>query len=599
LHPSEIRRRLQNGDAVHFPDIQPNESPSDREARSILASLLLEMLDRPHRTVSQAIILQNAVILGDLPLAYAEFRCHFDVADCIFTGAVDCSFTKFATASIFRGCKFERDAKLRGAEVKGDLDWSTATFTRIDASHLTVGRDLIAKNATFRDDAIFDQMHVSGTAYFQGAQFQGAASFDLTRAEGGLDFGGIDYPPASTVPKTIFVKEARFVGAAVKAYASFIGVEFLDVACFDGMTLDGDARFDGAQFKPARNFSGSEFISFYGIRISGQTIFDCARFGAYVRFDQAHLEADSAFCSAKFLARSRFDNVVFGGSVRFNRLDKDDPLVEFMDSAEFVGASGSDIHFEGTEFGGNLSFRDANFKTVRFQDSENPGKACKFPSHKKWWYTRFSRDPASHPKIDLRGFCYERIFIDRETFFEILRITEPFELQPFRQAEKVLRSMGKDRDADKVYLAQRWRTLRYHLMRPKQHLLRGVGDLLYCALANFGVRPYRLAVYALVLITLSMFQFAKPNAVLPKKESDCTAHMLTAQEALGVSVTYFLPVDVPVGSCWQATRNAAVRVGNKEISFLLWATILRMAGWILVPLGVASLGGLLRRPTAT
>jgi len=136
-------------------------------------------------------------------------------------------------------------------------------------------------------------------------------------------------------------------------------------------------------------------------------------------------------------------------------------------------------------------------------------------------------------------------------------------------------------------------------MRPKQHLLRGVGDLLYCALANFGVRPYRLAVYALVLITLSMFQFAKPNAVLPKKESDCTAHMLTAQEALGVSVTYFLPVDVPVGSCWQATRNAAVRVGNKEISFLLWATILRMAGWILVPLGVASLGGLLRRPTAT
>src|SRR5262249_30419844 len=100
-----------------------------------------------------------------------------------------------------------------------------------------------------------------------------------------------------------------------------------------------------------------------------------------------------------------------------------------------------------------------------------------------------------------------------------------------------------------------------------------------------------------ILIYLSMWQFTKPDAVSPKKDSTCIVHTLSRAESLGVSVTYFLPVDVPVGTCWQATRNPAVIVGGKQISFLLWATLLRLAGWIVVPLGVAALGGLFRRAT--
>ena len=62
-----------------------------------------------------------------------------------------------------------------------------------------------------------------------------------------------------------------------------------------------------------------------------------------------------------------------------------------------------------------------------------------------------------------------------------------------------------------------------------------------------------------------------------------------------MSVTYFLPVDVPVGACWEPTRDPAVHIGGTQISFLLWATLLRLAGWIVIPLGVAALGGMLRR----
>src|SRR5262249_43797784 len=140
--------------------------------------------------------------------------------------------------------------------------------------------------------------------------------------------------------------------------------------------------------------------------------FDRAHFGAYVRFDQARLDADSMFCSARFLKRARFENVVFGGPVRFKRReDKESPVV-FMDSAEFVGTSAPDIHFEETEFRGALSFRDAYFRTVRFQDAENPAHVCVFPPHKAGWWKFW--DHSTYPRIDFRGFVYDRVLINRE-----------------------------------------------------------------------------------------------------------------------------------------------------------------------------------------
>jgi hypothetical protein len=400
-----------------------------------------------------------------------------------------------------------------------------------------------------------------------------------------MDFGGEE--PTRGAPKTSFRGFARFIGASVKAYLSFIAVEFEDIAWFDGMTVDGDARFDDVRFLPKKQVKASDFVSFYGIHISGQTVFDGARFGVYVRFDQARLDADSSFCSTQFMKRARFDNAVFGGPVRFIRREDNDPPVMFEASAEFAAVSAPDIHFEETEFRGDVRFRDASIKTLRFQDAENEKDVCRFPHVKRAADGRWS------PRIDLRGLAYDRMIISREGI-RVLESIEPFDIQPYRQAEKVFRTMGDSSSADRVYLMQRRRTLLYHLKRPR-HWLKAFGELLYWAAANFGIRPYRLAVYTLILITVSTYLFMQPGAVAAKKDTSCVGHQLHAAEAFGVSVAYFLPVEVPTGSCWEATRERAIPVGNHEISFLLWATVLRLSGWIVVPLGVAALSGLLRR----
>ena len=585
----EVRDNLERGLPVLFPDITPNEPPADYQARTIRAAVLLDRVSPFSGIVEKPIVVHNARIEGNLLFAFVDFRCDFRLINCTVSGSMDLSFSKFARAAAFNNCIFEGDVTFRGCEAVGDLDWTGAHFLRLDARHLKVCRDLLATDVAFQGPAKMDQILVSGIAYFQGSHFHGITSFDLAKCDAGFDFGGEEYRGGAA--KTVFYAEARFIGAVVRGYVSFISVEFHDLVWFDGITIDGDAHFEAAKFDPNRQLTATEFISFYGIHVAGQTVFDGADFGAYVRFDQARLDADTTFCSAHFLKRGRFDNVVFGGPVRFNRReDKDRPVV-FTESADFVGAAAPDIHFEGTQFLGAVNFRDAYFKTVRFQDAENPAGVCTFPPFKTWWSKIWDRRPC--PRIDLRGFTYDRILISREDL-KIFKCIEPFDVQPYRQAEKVFRGMGDPRTSDRIYLMQRWRTLRHHLSEPR-YFLRALGELIYWGLGNFGVRPYRLGLYALLLITLSTWQFTRPGAVSPKKDTTCKAHTLNRDEALSVSIAYFLPVEVPTGACWEATRNEAVQVGGAEITFLLWATLLRLAGWIVVPLGVAALGGLLRR----
>ena len=580
---AELRDMLDRGVPIHFPD-------APRGNRQVIpAALLLEPVTQPARIVEKPIVVQNARIEGDLSFAFVDFHSDLQLLNCTLTGILDLSFSKFAQAAAFNNCVFEKDVTFRGCQAAGDLDWTGACFQTLDARHLKVCRDLLAAGAVFRGDAKMDQMAISGTAYFQGSHFHGVARFDLAKSDAGFDFGGEEYDP--TAPRTIFHGQARFIGAAAKAYVSFICVEFRGPAWLDGMTVDGDAQFEGVQFRPNPPLKPPDFISFYGIHVSGQTVFDRARFEAYTRFDQARLDADTSFCSAQFLKRARFDNVVFGGPVRFTRREEKDPPVKFMDPAEFVGAAAPDVHFEECEFHGALSLRDANFKTARFQDVENPSHVCVFPRQPiRWWNLR---DRHAYPRIDLRGFVYDRVLISPQGI-DILRTIEPFDIQPYRQAEKVFRGMGDAVSADRVYLTQRWRTLRYHLLRPR-HFLRALSELAYWVLANFGVRPYRLGIYALILITLATCQFTRLGSVAAKKDTACQTHKLNPSEALSLSIAYFLPVDVPAGDCWEATHNTAVQIGGIEVSFLAGATLLRLAGWVVVPLGVAALGGLMRR----
>lgn len=539
------------------------------------------MVEQPKGVISRPIFVSNAIITGDLEIRYGEFQADVTFTGCLFRGKVDFSFCIFCKAAAFSGSQFEKDLSMRGICARADLEWTGTEFNGdLDCSGMAVKYNLRAEGARFQKCSL-QAASIGGQAVFKEsttapAHFRKEASFDLMEVSGGL-----------------FLSEARFDGyvnfmdATIKHCAEFDSAVFNGKTQMDGLVIDGDAHFERAQFTVNSDDERADRIRFPGIRVAGQGIFDRAQFGGDVRFDQACFMSEAFFESTQFKGSTRFDGASFSGLTRFTRNKGDDTGTDggptrFMSGVNFAGAKASaDVHFEGAQFRGDTSFRDANFKVVYFGDSvrkNSPrGETPQFDGG---------------AKLDLRGFSYDRIFL---AWGEALDLLEPYDVQPYRQMERAFRTIGKDRDADKVYLKQRRRALWYDCQHPTRWLL-AAGGLLYWVLARFGVRPLRLAVIPLVMVGYSAFVFSLPNAVKLKKDSDCVQHTLSWSEAFSVSLSYFLPVEVPVGACWQATNETFQPAPiSAQIRFVLWATLLKLSGWILVPLGVAALGGFLRR----
>jgi hypothetical protein len=101
--------------------------------------------------------------------------------------------------------------------------------------------------------------------------------------------------------------------------------------------------------------------------------------------------------------------------------------------------------------------------------------------------------------------------------------------------------------------------------------------------------------------------FSTPSAVSPKAQNASIERpnpiSISLWNAFGLSFHQFLPVDLPVEPQWiPSTDPIEVKVWAGKV-WSVWirpssyANFLRLAGWVLVPLGIAALTGLLRRVT--
>jgi len=218
----------------------------------------------------------------------------------------------------------------------------------------------------------------------------------------------------------------------------------------------------------------------------------------------------------------------------------------------------------------------------------------------EWWSaTRVEANPTVFvAPVDLRGFTYERIYADLSGLCH--RLTR-FDRQPYSQLETSLRKVGDDRRAHHVYLERRRveRKEKFRSGRIDLWLL----DWLYKLVARYGVRPYQLPVFALGLILFGAFLFSQPGALEPKNPPKFPVEA-GFWDGLAVSVHYFLPMDTPVGADLvpvAARIPMPTGIAKRVPTFLFWlpptwyAAIFRVAGTILVGVGVAASAGLLRR----
>jgi uncharacterized protein YjbI with pentapeptide repeats len=536
------------GEEVFFPQ---NETAANR---TIHSDWVVEAVNR-----GKKVKIRHAILEGPLDLTYAKLDEEFSLLDCTVQRPASFIFTTFArTLNLWRttfcksvdfsGASFERDGVLREAHF-------------VDAAKflsLRVGGNFDAQSAIFDGKAMFTRAQMSGGCDFAGAQFGGELNFNSALLDGGISFHD-----GSSRPATVFAKTADFMHAKMRT-SNFQFASFKGRALFTAAEM-GRAIFRGTKFLSGSNpsFRGVQFLGealFQGALFLDNTSFMACQFAGMAHFSREQRTHEHVcFVGANF-AKVNFDYVIFDGSAQFEH-------AIFMSEA---------------------SFRDTVFRVASFSVSGEVGAMIQFQG-----------------PVDLRGCTYERIQTEWTLLLsKLVGATDPrdYDRQPYLEIENSYRRSGKDRDADGIYLVRKG-VERRHYSRKKEWGA-WLRSWIYKLIANYGVRPYRLIVASVVLLLCGAFIFSLPNAVKLKK-ADPTAAARAGQSkpdnksdesfrpfglACRLSLKTFLPVELPILTDLEPSDGHLAG----PMRFSDFAVLLRLAGWILGPLGVAALTGLLR-----
>lgn len=427
-------------------------------------------------------------------------------------------------------------AELADSIIDQELDLGGCIFQDYaDFSYTIFKRDFFVSDAVFRAGAAF-----------QSTAFQHRATFQRTRFEGG---------PIIFADSHFFgefsAEEARF-GSKYGGTAVFSHAQFETLADFARSVFNINAHFITVQFLGQALFSGTEFSG--SADFSRAHFFDVATFGAGT---PANLNA--TFEREAIFIETQFDSLALFNGVTFN------------DRALFVSARfNDDVHFETCAFRNFVSFRSVVFRAVFFSRTGR-GETSQFGSD-----------------IDLLGCSYDRIEINWKSLLRYpngqSRI-HPYNRQPYIELEGVLRKAGYEKDADAVYVE------RHHVENSK-----GWGkwaDRLYWLLANYGIDLWHELIGTVIFLIIGTVIFSSPGAVVvhePRHEA-----ALSWYQALRLATHQFLPVSLPVKPKWEISERVLFKrlpwPFRKAASY---ANFLHLLGWVLVPLAVAALAGLLR-----
>ena len=553
----------------------------------------------------QAADFENTKVDGDLRFAVDTDA---GIPGAKFDGEATFNGMQVGQKATFHGVEFHGEASFLWIEVKGPTSFGTdkkglnaVRFeSTADFRESVLWRDADFEGVTFAGDLRLSSAHCGGTLILKSAELQGAAAFDGLRVDEELNFEGARFlSKAKQVVlekarvKSLFSSEARFEGGASLegmevngALAQFNDAQFMGLTSFATASISGTSEFLDARF-----FPGSRPL-FDGVHFGGGCSFDRAIFEDSLRCRAVEFKAEASFQGTQFQQDADFSASHFSDMARFKSKAAESgrpaiPAAQFRGSACFEHARfDRDARFDDVLFRGLVSFRETSFRVVYFSGDG-----------------RIGNDLQLQDAMDLTGCTYDRIRADWKSLLAALHAFEllpgvSYNRQPYAQLEKTFRAVGRDRDADDVYLARR------HVEGGRLSLRREPIawslNRFYWLLANYGVRPHRLIVYALVGMLLGALAFHLPGSVEAKKDpapnpasQTCPVtpqQSLAFGDAMRLSIRYFLPVDIALLPNCSASNSF-----YGKLRFQDWAALLHLLGWLLVPVGIASLSGILRR----
>jgi uncharacterized protein YjbI with pentapeptide repeats len=531
----------------------------DNEADRILTAEFLEGL------------LQHS--LAELP----ENRRRIHIKYAVLTKPVNLEGKELPNEVMLKDCRFEDDVNLSEVRFKKPLSFHGSSFRTVGFS-----------KTVFEGVVNFDTMKVGDTAHFDEATFAGLVTFNGTE-----------------IGRNFEAKEAKFVDVERGA---FFGLKVGDDARFDEATFAGPVIFKGTQI--GRNFvaSGAKFteaqasVNFDTMKVGETAHFNEATFAGPVTFKGADIGRDFTAEETQF-SSADFDGLKVGGRVSFktvfegdavitratfhdilivgNRTEKDRSLVPLLNLSGTMIKRG--LHVE------NIDLREVNASFLRVEGRVELHRLT-ITEKANLEYSNLpiiKMDNVTWPSdpkfVELRGMSYYDVIFDHNphSWNSLLEWVNRSAYSPsaYVTLEGFFRNQGEPELANETFLA--WKR------RERREVLKGTAwlwSLSLDALVSYGRKPAKAFLISIPILFLGWVVFRSRNGMVSRQPEDDSR----SYSPFWYSLDLFAPV-LNLGHA-----NAWIPKENRHWLARHYMYVHRILGWILIPIGLAALTGLVK-----
>jgi hypothetical protein len=547
------------------------------------------------------------------------------IKSAVFEGSADFGSADIASNLEAQGARFqnkEKIASFSSMKVGGDASFNDAVFEGpvrfilADIAGNFSGRDARFQNK--ENGANFSSLKVRGYAFFlSGAVFEGPADFasaniasifaapgaKFQNKEKQANFGGMKVGGYAFFNDAVFEGPVNFVLAEITTALSASEAKFQNKeteANFSSMKVGGRALFNNAVFEGPVNFVLAEIAgtfnanaakfhnkegeaNFNSMKIRGDAFFKNAAFEGPVNFVSADVASNLEAQGVKFQNKEKeasfggmkvggyvvFNDAVFDGPVNFGLADVTGNFA--VGNAKFKNKE-KDASFGAMKLGGRAFFNDAVFEgPVNFNYADFA-----------WLDLSKTVLPKIAAKFHMQGMSYKYIRAasnEPESHRALLKLADQsaYSADVYNHLEEFFLRQGYRDDADRAFIMGKRRERKENL-----HGLSWVGSYLLDWLVGYGRRPWQAGIPCAALVALGCVLFS-PKKMEPQKPDDTPRVYSRFWYSLGL----FLPfVDLQADKVWKPKSDQTFLRNYMRVHVLL--------GWILVPLVLAALTGLIK-----
>jgi len=557
----------------------------------------------------------------------------------VFEGMVVFSYADIAGKFEAQSAKFqstEKGAFFSGMKLRGNVSFNSAVF---QGPVYFAGADIAgrfdAQAAKFQSkekQAMFLGMKVGGDAYFNNAVFEGMVVFSYADIAGNFE--------ARSAKLQNEEPGAFFWGMKVRGEAHFNSAVFQGPVRFTRADIAGNFEANGVQFQNKQTS-----VDFYSMKVGHDALFKKAVFDGPVTFGAADIannfeaidaqfnnkEKDANFSGMKVGGDAIFYSAVFEGPVRFNYAD----FTRLSLSSPFSPKVARQFHMQGMSYKYIRAVpspeRESNSSVVPHRAyplspaSTGPHKipllsplyleppayftVVRQPrplpaSHKIPPLLLYQEPPAYFNMVPQRGPSprpHKTAYINavsqpepesesREALLQLAN-ESAYSADVYSSLEEFFLRQGYRADADKAFIAGKRRERQEWKPKPNESVwgyfrsgnwFQWLGSWMLDLLVGYGRHPWQAGIPCAVLVALGCVLFS-PNKMEPRNPEEARRVYSRFWYSLGL----FLPfVDLQADKVWKPKADQIFLRNYMRVHILL--------GWILVPLVLAALTGLIK-----